>query len=887
MRRKVINKSFAIRMVIVFFAALLALSVFPFRIWQRDMKFEGDAEPDIISENIDDYHDAVQKFMAQYDRLSSIEVFVDEVKQGKYMSFVFYDENMTEMYERYYYLGDVEAPGFVKIPVGLDLEVGKTYTYLIRGCYSTFNLGFEENDAETSPYILDFAYHDTGAQGQHLSAIYHYEQPLSKEMSLGIIGGVALVAALLCLLVWLFYRNKKDKLITVQRVIKFVGNPIAVVITLALMISIYPLQIFDDRLADIVFYEIGAVITGLCMLYAINHESDATLDTKLWHRVTNFIQMCMIAGALWFCCEYMNALYTIYQTLAERKELIFLLLFLCFSITKERLFKLYNLVYAVAGVIAGLYYRNAHLLADTEKEYDLHNAATTYGVIIVLLAGFLIINLIAEIIAYTKKKKNPFAALKCLSFMGVLVAVFMAVIIIFRNTRWWGVVLAAFTFGLMLCFANFGFVRLENTTGDPEKNGARSANGYSELVIGGLLLNFAISMVYSWLYRPFTAFNTGRYPFVFHTVTVTAEYMTVMECAAIVLLLYKIYDTRGIARFKDRFRYMWKEFIIFGFVSAYMIFTMSRTAYLACIVMFICVVLLTLGDVKEYKFRYFLRQLVTLALAVMIAFPAAFTLQRIIPSVVKHPKKYLVESGNFSLYGAADPDNRLYMGIERFADLFAEKILDTDLMDYNYPEDRYNYDSDGNPIYGETGIELTKEQSENRITDLNTLLGIVPETEEAPVEYTEEVAAPAEEVAEEPEEETSEDGIESFSNGRITIFKSYLQQMNLFGHDEMGAELPWGEIAVHAHNTYIQVMYDNGILSGALYLLLMFTSFVSGAIYYRKNREKEHCALLPYAMTVGFGIAALSEWVFQFSNPMTIAFVLSLMPICFADRKKS
>ena len=110
--------------------------------------------------------------------------------------------------------------------------------------------------------------------------------------------------------------------------------------------------------------------------------------------------------------------------------------------------------------------------------------------------------------------------------------------------------------------------------------------------------------------------------------------------------------------------------------------------------------------------------------------------------------------------------------------------------------------------------------------------------------------------------------------------------MNLWGHDEMGAELPSGEIAVHAHNTYLQVMYDNGIITGILFAGLILISIISGWLYYRRYKEEIPGALLPGAMTVCFAVASLSEWVFQLSNPMTIALMLSLMPLCMKEQKK-
>jgi hypothetical protein len=282
------------------------------------------------------------------------------------------------------------------------------------------------------------------------------------------------------------------------------------------------------------------------------------------------------------------------------------------------------------------------------------------------------------------------------------------------------------------------------------------------------------------------------------------------------------------------------------------------------------------------------------------------------PAIVARPKKFLVETGNFGLYGGGQPDNHLYMNIERFVDLFAEKILNVDIMDYNYPEDDKNFNSEGYSTVGENGVPLTEDQSRAMVYSLPEIVAskqTSPEIKEYLMETggnelferrrLEEEAAAAqaealaeesteapEETNEEQEDQTTEDGIEEFSNGRITIFKSYLQQMNLFGHDEMGAVLPSGEIAVHAHNTYIQVMYDNGILSGIVFLLVMAFAFFGGAAYYIKHRDDVPGAILPFAMTVGFGVAAISEWVFQFSNPMTIALVFSLMPIAFKKNNK-
>ncbi|WP_029323177.1 O-antigen ligase family protein [Butyrivibrio sp. AE3004] len=904
MRRKVVYKGTAIRAVIIIFAVIAILSVFPFRIWQRTITEKGGGEIVQISDRVNDYHDIVQKFIAQYDRLESIDIYVDNIELGNYMSMVFYNENMEEVYQRFVYLRDANLPGYINVKVGLDLNVGETYTMILNGAFSTFYVAFEHAGEDTSPYFVSFAYHDTTVDGLQLAAAYNYRQPITKKMSLLIIAGIILLAVLLCAIERLTADKRKNKLVTVHQVVRVVCNPIAFVVAIGLMVLIYPVKYFDTRPLENVFLEVGVVITAAFVFYAINHENDATLDVKLWHNLRNFTQMGFIAAALWFCCEYMNALYTIYQTLAERKEMIFLLLFLCAAIPFSRLLKTGNVVYIIIAMVIGTLYRNAHLLPDTEKEYDLHNAALTYGIIIAILAGFLIINFAVEIY-YRLRKKEEYVSmgtgLKISSF-GIILLAFFAVLVAFRNTRWWGVALAVFVIGLMLSYGLYGF------------------KAYPELIIGGLLLNFVISMGYCWMYRSFAAFNTGRYAFVFHTVTVTAEYMTVMECASAVLLLYKIYTTRDEKSFRSRFRYLWKEFVLFGFVTAYMLFTISRTSYLACVVMFICMLAITAADCKKGKLRYLGIQVVTMALSVILCFPAAFALQRMLPAIVAHPKKFPIETGNYGLYGGGQPDNHLYMNIERFVDLFSEKILNVDFMDYNYPEDIANFNDEGYSTVGENGVPLTEDQSRAMVYSLPEIVAskqTTPEIKEYLMETggrellenmrleEERLKAEAEAAAsqenadgaggngEQPESEQNDetqessgtgDGIEEFSNGRITIFKSYLQQMTPFGHEEMGAVLPSGEVAVHAHNTYIQVMFDNGILAGIVFLLMMAFAFFKGAAYYLKNRNDIPGALLPYAMTVGFGIAAISEWVFQFSNPMAIALVFSIMPIAFKEK---
>ena len=51
---------------------------------------------------------------------------------------------------------------------------------------------------------------------------------------------------------------------------------------------------------------------------------------------------------------------------------------------------------------------------------------------------------------------------------------------------------------------------------------------------------------------------------------------------------------------------------------------------------------------------------------------------------------------------------------------------------------------------------------------------------------------------------------------------------------------------------------------------------VSSALYEKRFQEKMRVAGLPLALFLAFAFAGVSEWVFQFGSPMTVALMLGL-----------
>ena len=166
------------------------------------------------------------------------------------------------------------------------------------------------------------------------------------------------------------------------------------------------------------------------------------------------------------------------------------------------------------------------------------------------------------------------------------------------------------------------------------------------------------------------------------------------------------------------------------------------------------------------------------------------------------------------------------------------------------------------------------------------------EEEEAARREAEAKNSKAEEIEEATEEEPEEDmsvyeKTEEYANGRMDIFRAYIGEMNLTGHDEMGAMLPNGELAVHAHNIYLQVAYDHGLVVGVVFLLVGAASFVQGCIFYKKRKGNIPCAALPAAAIAAFAMAGLVEWIFHLCHPAGFILMLVLAPLLFdmGDKK--
>lgn len=122
-------------------------------------------------------------------------------------------------------------------------------------------------------------------------------------------------------------------------------------------------------------------------------------------------------------------------------------------------------------------------------------------------------------------------------------------------------------------------------------------------------------------------------------------------------------------------------------------------------------------------------------------------------------------------------------------------------------------------------------------------------------------------------------GDESFSSGRITIWKEFAKNVGIMGHSseqrEVIEETRHYE-HVNAHNVYLQVAYTAGIAAGCAYLIaVVFIGIKALAMFAGVIAKKEKLRpelLLGYCFFIGFAITSLTSDGYMMFNyfPVTL-----------------
>ena len=422
----------------------------------------------------------------------------------------------------------------------------------------------------------------------------------------------------------------------------------------------------------------------------------------------------------------------------------------------------------------------------------------------------------------------------------------------------------------------------------------------------------------------------------------TAQYLT-MVCAVSIAGLFNRLATMEKRDVLTVLKTAWREMIIWGTTVSYMIFTVSRSSTVAVgvLVIFLLVVIGATAFVKNRNRKHKQESadtgtkkrgtvcvmFVSVVLSAVILFPAAFTLQRIIPPLNGEqevlPEVEEVSSNPFYedylrtapfILGKTQPDNAGYLRVRRFAYLFNNRILGgPDVFEWFY-FDPENHDENGFLKYWFKGEDLPEwylilmeeqlreiaaeslQETGASATIESSVLGAndaaVSETASVLSESADS-AADRKNISEEPQESLPVAPTETadISNGRFEIYRSYLENLNMTGHPKMTNE---NTISSHAHNIYLQVAFDCGIPVGILFFTWIGFTIIGALLGYvrfagtadRKERAQAASCIMMLSVAVGFAVVGMFDWAFHLANPSTVILMTGIAPLVVCSGKK-
>ncbi len=815
---KIITRRQAICGSVWILICCIAIVLWPLRLVKETVVSKGSGEIAMESQAITTDYVVKQRFIAQYDKLEDIKVYLLNESAGEEFNFVLYDYDMNILVQQVVSTDNMkEMPGYCSVPLNQELEVGRDYYFLIQGITTDFYTAYEEKAGNV--YLSTLYYGSIEDNDHSVMAQYDYRVPLRKGKTFVVDALLVLFGFLVTVLTGIYYKKKqyKNTLVTVEKVFGIVLSPLVIVTGLVAMISVWPLKLYTENVPSLIFYEVSILLAVLLALYGIHHtrqqkRSDLGFPV-IKDKWCDWLQSLCFAGAIGACCNYMNGLYEIHHTLAYREMLIYFGLAVIVTYKKKEIFHLVNLIYVpIAAIIGYQYYQNN--IIGLEKPEDIEVVKLTVWVGII--TGIILINTIWILVrGKVRDLSLPY---------GILIAAFFALLIAYRNTRGWPIYL--------VCAFTLYYLRMAAW----EKKERLLSN-----ICNGILIHFLMTMVYCLCHRPYMYYIYYRYPFQFHTVTMTAVYLALVVGAALVKVL-------AAYRKCPKLSGVWKELLVFGFAVVYLLFTLSRTGYLAVIAMALIIIPLVCLTMKE-RWKTLGNMIAMLCLAVVLCFPVTFTAQRILPSVVADPKLHEIEELPEEIMRDRVTDSRYYINIQRLIQVFQMKVL-------GLPEEKC---IEAHSIVKNDSIEVFGERM---------LL-----------------ASAADGAGLAPEQEAQSDA-QNYANGRFEIFELYYNHLNQNGHDDMYITLPDGSLIVHAHNIYLQVAYDHGILVGVVFILVGIGTLIQGLLYYFRKKEVRECAVLPLVILLLFAVAGLTEWIFHPCNPIAYCLLLTLAPLLF-DGKKS
>ena len=825
-----VKLSKAIKILILICAALVFVSIWPANIIQETYVSKSNEIFAMESDPVNVEHNVTQMFVGEGGELSAVDLYVCNDMQGETITFRLYDAGYNEIFNNFYVVKDNQKfPGFVHIPVGYDLIKDQEYYFTLEGLTADMTVAYEARETSTS--IVNGFMSYGGVEIQRYNVIIRYEYSNPFVWWKVVLFGVAIAAAASAL-VWgvsrLFEKKFTDKEVKVHTVFKVILNPVVIIAGGALCLMIFPGRVFGTGVINYAFYGGSTVLLTLILLYLINYKRIGNGPLVDWNvvksNIPGYLQSFCIAMTLWYCCEYMNGLYNIHHYLAMRKVMIWFLLVIVCTYSAKEVFTIWNGIYLVIASVAAYFYAKPYF--GVEEQEELYKLEAYLLVVIGLVLLLLIANVVRLILKKEKIEKKlsiPYV---------VFYAFLLGMMIAFRNTREWIVV-------MVVLFAVFYL-----------RQWFYSKSDQLLTVLGnGILLNFIFMVCYSLIHRPFNKFRLFRYAMGFHTVTVTGVYLSLVISVALVWFLQKY-------RKSERLIDTWPQLLILTVANGYQLLTLSRTGYLSTFVTTVFIVIAFCCKMGKVVWKHMAKCFGSILVMIILFCPIIFTTTRIIPSFWNDPIYHEIEVFGDQVFKGTPKDSWYYIDVPYYWERTLEKL-------FNIVEDEEAAEGIAGPEAIKALCEEMQIQAHKQFAPDDIFV----------VDDDVLVASNAEDL--------EGDILDEMSNGRMSIFKEYIANWNLTGHEEMWVENAAGQEYVHAHNVFLQVIHDHGLITGIVFILFGITTFITVLI--RFYRGKDWNAILIGAVVLAFAASGMVEWNFHLCNPFGIALFMVITPLLFKN----
>lgn len=744
--------------------------------------------------------------------------------------FRLYNDAYSCIYEERYSCRRIARDGYLSASVDMDVDTERAYYYEIlvpSDCGAHLELPTADrgalNQPENSTLYIDGIINDELC----LIADFDYSKSLSLwGILLYYVVVIAMSVALYMLVMWgVDYCDWRFASYTgiIDKHVRIAASTLVGAGAVFLFLFYVVWNKFGGATLDRLFYAVAIVVGFLWMNGALwlpffypkkPKKTQVSVGRQISFIWRNYIQTVSFGFLFYALCQYVNADREYYHNTNTRWMLIFLAIAFLMMFSEKQFLNILSIIWLVVGMAGAIVYCSS----ITDGKNAIMIAELTCGVLITW--GLLIINVLLQIRvsrgSLLASAKNMVLTHVPQVVYGVLWVVFVLFMWVYRFEKVW-------VFTAILPFLSMFFFRLTPA----------AKSRFLKNFTNGILLSFGFMALFCLCHRPYHYW--ARYSALFHTVACAGMYLAVVLGAAIGKLYGKFKNS------KYMLRRCFYELSLVACIIGFIILTVARTALVTLAVTIIAVAGLS-AFIYRKTLQRILCELGMLMVAAIVCFPIVFTAVRTIPALVDDPVQYDIEVvvEGYLIQKGDRLDSGLYMTVEHFLSVFFG---------------RFGYENTGDEEVSGGINEEVQGQGLLAYTG-DTFAGMNMHW----------VANDSEDTASEVDRD--------ISNGRFEIFRDYIKALELKGHPKMSPLYDNGKEYAHAHNSYLQVAYNFGMIAGVVFLSICALALWSSVRLAVAQGRQYGIYVVPFALVVVFGFVSLTEWAFHPCIPAGFCFLI-------------